>query len=316
MDIIIFSAVFCGTLFVVFSVWKIILFFIKRKKYKKYKTIFKLSAHDTRNGLTPGFRAPGTRREETGMFSMEALGYLLIGARIPLSPARFARICLAADLTVLVLVWILFENIIPGVICALVFWGLALGFPVLRKRRIRRELIQQMPDALGMIVRGIKVGQSVDAALKDVAESMPDPFRTEIRIIYEEIRMGLPFDQAMANFEKRYPGIADIKIFCTAFIIQRETGGSLVRILEGLGDTIKKRFHFQRQVKTFSAEARTSAVIIGLMPLVFIFFIWIFNPEYIAGMICCTSGRILAGTALGLEAAGFAVMHNMARIDI
>ena len=173
-----------------------------------------------------------------------------------------------------------------------------------------------MPDALAMVVRSLRVGQSVDKALKDAADAAPAPFGTEIRIIYEEIRMGLPFDQAFINFEHRYPALADVKIMTTAFIIQRETGGSLIQILEGLSATIKKRFHFQRQIRTFSAEARASALIIGALPLLFVLVTYLLNPGYIARMTGHPTGRLFIAAALVLEVAGFLVMRRMAEIRI
>lgn len=249
-------------------------------------------------------------------FSLATLNYLLIVAQIPFSPERFILAVVFGGGGAAVLVWAVLKNSLAA---AGVF-GFCLAAPAaalyLKKKQLEQQLTVQMPDALGMIVRALRVGQSVDNSLKDVAGAVPPPLGTEIRIIYEEVRMGIPFDQALRNFENRYPALADAKIFTTAFIIQREIGGSLSQILEGLGETIKKRFYFQRQVKTFSAEARISAVIIGLLPLLFVAVSYLFNPGYITRLTDTSLGRILVCAAFVLEAAGFLVMRKMARIKI
>ena len=177
-------------------------------------------------------------------FSLRTLNYLLITAGIPLSPERFILAAVCGGLVVSFAVLAVLKN--P--MAAVVLFGLCLALPLVflcwKKKQIEQQLIVQMPDALGMIARALRVGQSVDSALKDVAGAVPAPFGTEIRIIYEEMRMGISFDRALRNFENRYPSLADVKIFSTAFIIQREIGGSLSQILDSLSDTIQKAVLF------------------------------------------------------------------------
>lgn len=316
MKIIVFAIVFSGMLSLLFLAMESIKFFSLRKKKKKFEKTFGITGK--KRSLELGMYLDNGRksRKKTDRLSIKGLGYLLITAGIPLSPSRFILICLATDLSIFFLTWILLSNFLGAAALFAIALALPLVFLFLKKQKIQKQLIEQMPDALGMIVRAIKVGQSVDAALKDAADSMPMPFCTEIRIIYEEIRMGLPFDQAIGNFENRYPGLTDVKIFCTSFIIQRETGGSLTQILEGLADTIKKRFHFQRQIKTFSAEARTSAMVIGLLPLLFVLITYIFNPEYITRLTDNPMGKLIILAAFVLEFMGFIIMRKMARIKI
>jgi tight adherence protein B len=107
----------------------------------------------------------------------------------------------------------------------------------------------------------------------------------------------------------------DIKIFCTAFIVQREVGGNLIEILAGLAGTIRERFKLKMQVRALTAEGRVTAVIIGLIPVAFAVMTYIFNPEYIQLLFVHPLGRKLLLVALAMEGLGFYLMRRLASID-
>ncbi|MBT8341896.1 MAG: type II secretion system F family protein [Desulfatitalea sp.] len=195
--------------------------------------------------------------------------------------------------------------------------GLALPWLYLFWRRKQREqaLVQQLPDALEMIVRAVRAGQSVDGALREIAASSAPPLGEAFRLVYEEMAMGLSFDKALRNFQQRFNGVPDIRIICTAFIVQRETGGNLTKILGGLADTVRQRFQLQRQIRALTAEGRTSALILGMLPILLALFFWIFNPGYIHLLINHPEGRKLLLVAVVLVGTGFTVMRMMTRMD-
>jgi tight adherence protein B len=320
MELMIFSVVFATVFSLVLLALEIIKFLDRRKKKKILKRNFGITAKSRQKKDLHAFKSP--RRYVNGnarnrkITPIQSLEYLLIAAEIPLSPKKFMLIFFAVGVICSFVALLLLKNIIAAAALFLVCQVLPLLYLYFKKKQIQEALVMQMPDALGMIVRAIKVGQSVDASLKNVAASMPPPLGTEMRIVYEEIKMGLPFEQALQNFENRYPDLADVKIFCTSFIIQRETGGNLSLILEGLADTIKKRFHFARQVRTYSAEARMSSIVIGLLPLLFVLVTSIFNPQYITRLTDNPMGRILVYSAFILEFLGFILMRRMAQIKV
>jgi tight adherence protein B len=155
----------------------------------------------------------------------------------------------------------------------------------------------------------------VDNALKEVARSSPPPLGAEIRTIYEEIALGIPFTAALENFEHRFNRLADVKLMTTAFIIQRETGGNLTRVLDNLANLIRERDTLKRQVRAMTAEGRSSAFILGVLPLVVGAFFWIVRPAYIKVLFTHPVGQKLLLAAVVLEISGFAVMCLMTRID-
>jgi tight adherence protein B len=156
----------------------------------------------------------------------------------------------------------------------------------------------------------------VDGALKEAGRGFPPPIGVEIPRIYDEIAMGLPFEQALGNFERRFPHVSDIKILCAAFIIQRETGGNLIRILQGLSTTIRERFNLKRQVRTLTAEGRMSAKVLAVLPLAFSGIVWLLNADYIRPLFVHPAGRKLLLFAAVSVALGFVVMHVMTKIEV
>ncbi len=245
---------------------------------------------------------------------LKSLEYLLISAGIKVSARTFLAVPFMAGILSAVVLFALTQS--PAL--ALAVFGLALALPAaflyFKKKQLQRAIISEMPDAIGMVVRALQIGQTVDRALKDAANALSGPLGTEIRIVYQETAMGISFENALKNLKNRYPSLPDITLFSTAFIIQRETGGNLVDILEALADTIRKRFTFNQKIKTYSAEARLSAIIIALMPFLFALFALVFNPEYISRLTATPQGRFMLWLAAILEVSGFMVMYRMTRI--
>ena len=191
-----------------------------------------------------------------------------------------------------------------------------LGFLLYRCKKREEALAHQMPDVLGTIVRALKAGQPLDSALREVGANFSAPIGHEIRLIYEEIALGMPFAEALRNFQGRFPRMSDVRMVCTALIIQRETGGNLTRILENLSATIRERFQLSRQVKVLTAEGKGSAMILGLLPLVLSGLFWLLNPDYISVLFVHPVGRKLLILAVLFEITGFMVMRWMTRLEI
>lgn len=316
MALFVAAIVFFGCLFLALSLyylWK------DRLAREKARLLGRLTSHrETGNEPLLKKEKAGTRLEALlgGLVDLSLLENLLTASGNPFTVQRFFGLSVGSALVLMLPAVAIFRN--PT--AALLLSAVGLCFPYFyllhRRRKWEQALVGQLPDALEMITRALRIGQSVGGALKEVGFSLPPPVGSEIRMIHEEVAIGLSFDRALRNFEKRFPGIPDIKIFCTALIIQRETGGNLTRTLEGLSDTIRSRFQLKRQVRAFTSESRASALIIGLLPLFFALLTYLFNPSYITRLLADPLGRKLAFLAILLEAAGFGVMRLMTRIEV
>ena len=308
--------VFVDLLLLVLSV---VLLFEERRQRRR-KAVMDRFRRDTDTAAAPLFKPrnqlTGLARVADRFVDLQPLSSLLTAADTRLSLERFFSVSLGLALLVLVAVLLATRHMFAALPIGVA--GGFLPYIYLLRRRKRREqtLVDQLPDTLEMIVRALRAGQSVDGALRELAASSAPPVGKEMRIIYEEMAMGLSFEHALHNMEKRFPALSDVKLMCTAFIVQRETGGNLTKILAGLADTIRHRFQLKRQVQVLTAEGRTSATILGLLPLAFGVITWIFNPDYISLLLSHPLGRKLLFVAFLLVAGGFVLMRLMTRIDV
>lgn len=153
--------------------------------------------------------------------------------------------------------------------------GLALGAaPYLylaqkRNRRMRR-FTEQLPEAIDLIARGLRAGQSLPAAIEIVAQECEDPLRSEFRRAADEQSFGLPFREAMLNLSRRSP-LPDLQFLVTAILVQRETGGNLAQILDKTSHVIRERVRVLGQMRIRTAQGRfTGWVLTGLPFVVFV----------------------------------------------
>ena len=262
-------------------------------------------------------RRPGSSglRLFGGSISLNRLEALLGAADVAMPPQRFLVLALAAGLLGFYLTLAVSRSVAAAVILMGICAGLPVVYLLVRRKSRDQALVRQLPDALDMIVRALRVGQSVDNALKEVGRNSPEPLGTEVRTIYEETALGLSFVAALQNFEARFARLADVKLMTTAFIIQRETGGNLTRVLANLADLIRERDTLQRQVRALTAEGRASAMIVGLLPVGVGLFFFLVQRHYIEILFTHRVGRKMVLAALVLEIAGFVTMRLMTRIN-
>jgi len=128
--------------------------------------------------------------------------------------------------------------------------------------------------------------------------------------------MGLPFETAIRNFEEKFPRLSDVKILCTAFIVQRETGGNLTGILQGLSKALRDRLKLRMEVRAMTAEGRTTALVIGLIPFVFGFITWLLSPSYINMLFHTSAGRKILLLALSLDVLGLYFMKKLVKVEV
>lgn len=171
------------------------------------------------------------------------------------------------------------------------FGSIALGFAILvatgtscvylilaRRRRIAR-FTEQLPDALDVIVRGLRAGHPFRVALGLVAREMPDPIGTEFGILADEITFGLEQKTAFDHLSWRV-GQPDLSFFSIAVNIQSETGGNLAEILHRLSQLLRSRLKLRLKVRAISSEGRLSAVFLSAMPFILILIILAIAPTY------------------------------------
>jgi tight adherence protein B len=147
-----------------------------------------------------------------------------------------------------------------------------------RNRRIAR-FSEQLPDALDVVVRGVKIGHPFSTAISLVAKEMHDPIGTEFGMTADEITFGLDVNTAMENLARRV-GQEDLLFFMTAINIQSKTGGNLAEILERLSRLIRQRSKIRLKIRALTAEGRMSSIFLSIVPFVVFGAINLLTPSF------------------------------------
>src|SRR5262249_55735798 len=148
-----------------------------------------------------------------------------------------------------------------------------------RKQRLK-NFAAQLPDAMELLARALRAGQSLAAGLHIISEEMPDPIAKEFGRVYDEQNLGVALEDAMRAMCDRVPNL-DLKFFVTAVNIQRSTGGDLAEILDKIGYVIRERYRILGQVKALTAEGRLSgAILLAMPPALFVIVLFI-NKQYV-----------------------------------
>ena len=177
------------------------------------------------------------------------------------------------------------------------------------------QFMKLFPEAIGLMVRGLKSGLPITETFQIVAQEIADPVGLEFRQVTDQIRLGHPLEQALLDAAKRV-GTPELKFLTVTLSIQRETGGNLAETLANLDSVLRKRHTMKLKVKAMSSEARASAMIIGALPFIMMALLSLINPAYIALLFTTTGGhKALAGGAFWMST-GIAVMAKMVRFEI
>jgi len=183
-----------------------------------------------------------------------------------------------------------------------------------RKKRMRR-FTQQFPDALDLMTSALRAGHGFGRALQLVATEIPDPAGMEFRKTFEEHNLGLPTREALINFTNRVDSV-DLKLFATAIIVQRESGGNLAEILTNISQTIRDRFRLLGQIRVYTTQGRLTAWILGSLPLLLGSIILVLDPEYMRTLLDERMGLMMLAAAFVLQVVGFILIRKIVRLKV
>ncbi len=183
-----------------------------------------------------------------------------------------------------------------------------------RTRARVARLEAQLPEALDAIVNSLKAGHSFPAALEYSAGEVPAPLGPELARVRDEQRLGVESRTALEALAARVE-TSDMRMFVTAVLIQRETGGNLAELLQGLATLVRERAAFRGRVAALTAEPRISAIVLALLPVVLLVLLSVLNPDYIRPMYTTTFGHMLLGAAGVLSVIGYFVMRSLGDVE-
>lgn len=213
----------------------------------------------------------------------------------------------------LALGWFLKLNLAAEVVL-LAMTGSAAWVIVRRWRidRARKAFLARFPEAVDNFTRSIQAGIPVERALKILGDAYDDEFGRRILKLCREIKVGLPFREALGNFSDDLDD-ADVDFFCEVLALNRETGSALSPMLTSLSMMLRERRAIDRKLKALTSESRASARVLCLLPVFILGLQAFLNPSQLMFLVNDPSGRIVAGCALGLMLVGFIVIQRMSR---
>lgn len=184
----------------------------------------------------------------------------------------------------------------------------------MKNRRIK-AFTNDLPEAIDIIVRGIKAGLPLMDGMRLVATEAREPLASEFRGVIEAQQLGLPMSEAIQRINENIP-TPETSFLATVITIQQSSGGSLSEALSNLGKILRERKKMRLKVKAISSEAKASAGIIGSLPVVVAGVVSVVSPDYIGRLFESSAGHIVLACAAGMMLTGIAVMRKMINFEI
>jgi tight adherence protein B len=320
MRAVVIGVVTFAAVFLLEAVVHTLRFFTDRKEDELKRRLQSLgTAEATKFGLLRAGRLSASPVLDSilrGIPITQRLEDLLEQAEMGITVARLLTTCGIAALTLFSVGLITAGGPVMSLLLLPIGAALPLMFVSWKRGRRSRKLSEQLPDALDMMGRSLRAGHALSSSFKMVASELPAPISLEFARAFEEQNLGLAFEKAVAQMVKRAPTNRDLKIFAVSVIVQKETGGNLVEIIEKIAETIRQRYRFFGKLDTLTAEGRMSSYILGALPILTGFFIAFTNPPYVMLLFTTHMGNIIFGYACLSWVIGFIVMQRMAKVSI
>jgi len=207
----------------------------------------------------------------------------------------------------------------PALLAVFLALAAGIGLPhwVVSKQIAKRlaKFTAKFPDAIDLMVRGLRSGLPISETMGVVAEEVPGPVSVEFRGVTDKMKIGRSMEAALQESADRL-GTPEFQFFVISLAIQRETGGNLAETLGNLSDVLRKRAQMKLKIKAMSSESKASAWIVGSLPFIVFALIWFINQEYMANFFVDQRLMIAGGGGLLWMGVGVFIMSRMVNFEI
>lgn len=208
-----------------------------------------------------------------------------------------------------------FPRLPIGLIAGFAVGLIPIGLVAWKRRRRLRRFEENFPQALDLLGRAVRAGHAFTTGLEMIAKESSEPLAGEFRAAFEEQNFGLPLRDALLNMAERVP-LMDVRFFVTSLLIQKETGGNLAEILDGLARVIRDRFRIYRDVRVRTAQGRLTAGILIALPPFMMGVLGIINPNYIGILFSDRVGLQVLAVAATLQIIGSAIIWKIIHFEV
>ncbi len=236
-------------------------------------------------------------------------------AGMSISAAGFIRNTLIAIFVVFIIFFFIGQPVWLATILSLIIgFGGSKWILAFRRKRYQGKYLEELPNAVEAIVRGIKAGMPLNDSIKNVAKDVKEPVRSEFAKIIEQQSIGKTMMEAVEILYERVPR-PEVNFFIVVIAVQQQAGGNLAEALGNLSRMLRDRKKMQGKVKALSSEAKASASIIGSLPFFVGGMVSLTTPDYLLPLFNTTLGNIWLGIGAAMLSMGIFIMNRMIQFD-
>lgn len=228
---------------------------------------------------------------------------LMLQSGLGVGPSMMIALCVCSSLALGGVIFVIQENLLTTALGCGVGFLLPVIFTMVARTRRQDKMTSQIPPMLEELARAAKTGRSVEHSLQMVAADTPEPLGGELKLATGRVEMGIPLKDALRDLPRR-TGLMTLGLMCMTLVVQQQTGGDLVTVLERLSRTVRDRLLFMGRLRAATAASRATAILmIVLPPAVLAFFVYR-KPTYFDELMSSAWGRNSTILAVCLEIAG------------
>ena len=204
------------------------------------------------------------------------------------------------------------------VLALLAMAGMGLSPPLVYrwlKRQRRRQAVAQLPDALLGLSTNMRAGLSLSQALETVSAYAPAPLSQELTLMLRELRIGLPFSEAVDHLHDRIPEV-EVQLVTAAMKVSREVGGNLAEALERIGDTLRKRLQMEGKIASLTAQGKLQGLVMTGLPIFLVLALMQLEPDAMRYLFHSFHGWMTILVVIALELVGYHFIHKIVNIDV
>lgn len=205
-----------------------------------------------------------------------------------------------------------FPDWLAGLIALIGFFLLPRLVLSIEQARADAKFTDLFPDGIDMVIRMLRAGLPVTAAIRTVGAEAPVPVSTVFAELADQVEIGIPLSDALITAGERIQ-LPDFRFFTVSVALQHATGGNLAASLEILAEIIRRRRALRLKARAVTAEVRMTSYILGAIPFVIIAGLLVINPAYLEPMVSDPRGQLISGMAIASMIAGFLTMRGMTR---
>jgi tight adherence protein B len=313
---LIYAAIFVGVLFMVEGLYLLVFGKSVRLESKVNRRLEMLERGEDPEEVLNQLRKEREQHADRGGFPLLApLNENAAKANIAFSPTGLLLVMVFVGVVVFIALSFLSSAALPVRLGVAVVMGYGSVYVWLRNKAKKRTALfeEQLPDAVELIVRALRVGHPFSSAINVVATEMPDPIGTEFGLIADEATYGMDITESLERMAMR-ADIQDMKFLAVAVAIQAKSGGNLAEVLDGLSKVIRARFKLFRRVRAITAEARWSGWFLSAFPVLALVMVQLIRPDYyddVKGTALYTPAAIAVGVMLVVNIFFMRMMVNI-----